>query len=46
MKKPTKKDSYTAKKILQFLENGINFLNTDQFERALKDFNMCELIYT
>jgi hypothetical protein len=44
-KKALKKDSLLTKKVIDLIENGLNYLNRDQVDKALKEFTFCEQLF-
>lgn len=41
----SKGDSVMTKRVVELLENGLNYLNRESVEEALKEFLVCEELY-
>lgn len=39
------KENPWIKSVVELIENGLNFLNKDQVENAMKQFQLCEQLY-
>lgn len=43
--KPVSSDNIMTKRVIELLDNGLQHLNNDSIEEALKEFMICEELY-